>query len=126
MLPEGGADNVSVVFGDDINGELSAGFRGDYGRWVSDMVGLGGRFWILAENNDSYFAASDGSDALAANHQNTPHCASLPLYNSPVVWRVPAPAPAPVGLRSPCSVNERADDSICVCALASHRYADAG
>lgn len=61
-VPVLGAPGVTTVFGDDINGELSAGYRGDYGRWVSDNLGLGGRFWILAENNDSYSAASDGSN----------------------------------------------------------------
>jgi hypothetical protein len=60
-LPAGGNDNVQVVFGDEIEGELSAGFRSDYGMWVTNNVGLGGRFWILAENNDSYFASGDGT-----------------------------------------------------------------
>ncbi len=57
-----GLPNTNVVFGDDINGELSAGFRLDVGKYLSDNIGIGGRFWILAENNDSYFANSDGTD----------------------------------------------------------------
>ncbi len=60
-LPAGGNDNVQVVFGDDIEGKLSAGFRSDYGMWVTDNVGIGGRFWILAENSDSYSGSGDGT-----------------------------------------------------------------
>jgi hypothetical protein len=65
VLPGQGApnpDNVQVVFGDDIDGELSGGFRGDVGKFFTDRVGVGGRFWILTDNTDSYFAASDGTD----------------------------------------------------------------
>lgn len=50
-----------TVFGDDINGELSGGFRGDYGKWLGDNVGVGGRFWILSENNDSVSLSGDGT-----------------------------------------------------------------
>ena len=53
-------NNVVVAFGDGVAGELSAGFRGDYGKWVSDNVGIGGRFWILAKNNDSFFGSGTG------------------------------------------------------------------
>ncbi|MEM8671640.1 MAG: BBP7 family outer membrane beta-barrel protein [Planctomycetota bacterium] len=51
----------TVAFGDDIEGDLSIGFRGDYGRWLSENVGIGGRFWILSENEDSYSAAGNGT-----------------------------------------------------------------
>lgn len=63
IIPHAGQpnpNNVQVVFGDDIEGELSAGFRLDLGMWLTDNVGVGGRFWALAENNDSYFGIGDG------------------------------------------------------------------
>jgi hypothetical protein len=34
VLPEGGADNVAIVWGDPIEGEITGGFRGDIGRFV--------------------------------------------------------------------------------------------
>ena len=52
---------MQVAFGDEIQGESSAGVRLDYGMWLSENFGLGGRVWILAESNDSYFASGDGS-----------------------------------------------------------------
>ncbi|TWU22015.1 hypothetical protein Pla52o_30630 [Novipirellula galeiformis] len=52
----------TTVFGDDIQGELSGGIRSDFGKYFTKNFGLGGRFWILAENQDSFFAESDGSD----------------------------------------------------------------
>ena len=55
VLPDGGPDNVQTVFGDDIEGEFSGGFRGDFGKYLNDHIGIGGRFWILANNNDSYY-----------------------------------------------------------------------
>ncbi len=64
ILPAFGAanpDNVAVAFGDPIRGEISGGFRGDVGKYITKNVGIGGRFWILAENNDSYSAQGDGS-----------------------------------------------------------------
>ncbi|WP_442509047.1 BBP7 family outer membrane beta-barrel protein [Novipirellula sp. SH528] len=54
--------NSTTVFGDDINGELSGGFRGDFGKYFTKNIGLGGRFWILAENQDSFYGEGDGSD----------------------------------------------------------------
>jgi hypothetical protein len=62
ILPEGGSNNVQTVFGDDIDGEVSGGFRLDYGKYVTKNVGIGGRFWWMADNNDSYAAAGNGSD----------------------------------------------------------------
>ncbi|WP_345687878.1 BBP7 family outer membrane beta-barrel protein [Novipirellula caenicola] len=55
-------DGATTVFGDDINGELSGGFRSDIGKYFTKNVGLGGRFWILAENQDSFYGEGDGSD----------------------------------------------------------------
>ena len=50
-LPEGGPNNVQIEFGDEIEGGLSGGFRGDIGAWVSDNVGIGGCFWVLSERS---------------------------------------------------------------------------
>ena len=61
VLPVGGANNVTNLFGDTIDGgELSAGVRLDYGKYISDNVGIGGRFWTLAENSTDFTASSDG------------------------------------------------------------------
>lgn len=65
VLPGFGAanpNNVATVFGDDIDGELSLGFRGDIGKWVTDRVGIGGRAWWINDNTDSYYAQGDGTD----------------------------------------------------------------
>jgi len=61
-LPILGNNDVNVVFGDPIEGEVMGGFRGDYGKWVSNNVGLGGRFWILSENSESFSANGDGTN----------------------------------------------------------------
>ena len=53
---------TQVVFGDDVSGELSGGFRGDYGTYITDNIGIGGRIWFFASNNDSFFGDGDGSD----------------------------------------------------------------
>ncbi len=52
---------TNVAFGDPVQGELSAGIRLDYGKWFTENVGFGGRFWGLANNNDSFAAAGDGT-----------------------------------------------------------------
>lgn len=56
----------SVAFGDSIDGGLSVGFRGDYGHWISSNVGLGGRFWIMSENDDSFAAGGVGTGTSIA------------------------------------------------------------
>jgi len=61
ILPEGGADNVQTVFGDDINGEASGGIRLDFGKRLTEDFSIGGRFWWLGNNDDSYAASDDGS-----------------------------------------------------------------
>lgn len=61
ILPEGGPNNVKTVFGDDIDGEISGGFRMDVGKYLTENVGIGGRFWWMANNDDSYYASGDGS-----------------------------------------------------------------
>jgi hypothetical protein len=62
VLPEGGDANVQTVFGDDIDGEVSGGVRLDYGKYLTENVGIGARFWWMANNDDSYYAEGDGSD----------------------------------------------------------------
>ncbi|MGB7345434.1 MAG: BBP7 family outer membrane beta-barrel protein [Pirellulaceae bacterium] len=52
---------ATTLFGGDLNGGLSAGYRGDAGIYLSDNVGVGGRFWILSQNEDSATAGGDGS-----------------------------------------------------------------
>jgi hypothetical protein len=61
VLPEGGLGNVKTVFGDDIDGEISGGFRLDYGKYLTENIGIGGRFWWMANNDDSYYASGDGT-----------------------------------------------------------------
>ena len=56
-----GQAGTNVVFGDDINSELSVGSRTDVGRYFTDRVGFGGRYWVLADNNDSIYLSGDGS-----------------------------------------------------------------
>lgn len=58
----GALGNVQTVFGDDINGEVSGGIRFDLGKQVSEDFSIGGRFWWLGNNDDSYFASDDGSN----------------------------------------------------------------
>ena len=70
ILPEGGSDNVQVLFGDDINGEVSGGIRLDFGKKLSDNFSVGGRFWWLGNNDDSYFGSSDGSTSLGIPYYN--------------------------------------------------------
>ncbi len=65
ILGPGGsaADGVTTLFGGEIDGGLSAGFRADYGKWLSCDFGIGGRFWWLGENGDSYSGTDlDGAD----------------------------------------------------------------
>ena len=65
ILGPGGsaADGVTALFGGEIDGGLSAGFRADYGKWLSSDFGIGGRFWWLGENGQSYSASDlNGAD----------------------------------------------------------------
>ena len=66
--------NAQVLFGDKLEGEFSGGFRLDAGKYVTDNLGVGGRFWILANNNDSFYA-----DALPANESM-----GRPFFNAEV------------------------------------------
>lgn len=53
--------NTVVAFGNELEGGLSGGFRTDVGRYVSDGLGIGGRFWWLGDNGSDYANAADGS-----------------------------------------------------------------
>ena len=59
--PEIGLPGTQTVFGDEIEGDLSIGYRGDVGINVSDNIGIGGRFWIMEDNGDSFSLGGDGS-----------------------------------------------------------------
>jgi hypothetical protein len=48
--------DAQVVFGDKLEGEFSGGFRLDTGKYLTDNFAVGARFWILANNNDSFYA----------------------------------------------------------------------
>lgn len=48
--------DAQVAFGDNLEGEFSGGFRLDAGKYLTENLGVGVRFWILANNNDSFFA----------------------------------------------------------------------
>jgi len=64
VLAPGGQASGPVVneFGGEVEGGISGGFRIDYGRWLAPNFGVGGRFWIIGENGDSYRATDvDGS-----------------------------------------------------------------
>jgi hypothetical protein len=61
VLPAGGANGVSIAYGDPIEGEISAGFRGDVGKYITKNVGIGGRLWYLSQSNDAFSASGDGS-----------------------------------------------------------------
>ncbi|WP_157593874.1 BBP7 family outer membrane beta-barrel protein [Rubripirellula obstinata] len=54
--------STRTVFGGENDAELSAGFRADAGIWLTDNVGVGGRFWTLAENGQSYAFSGNGDD----------------------------------------------------------------
>ncbi|HBV66246.1 MAG TPA: hypothetical protein DEF45_24855 [Rhodopirellula sp.] len=50
--------DAQVAFGDKLQGEFSGGFRLDTGKRLTENLGVGVRFWILANNNDSFFATA--------------------------------------------------------------------
>ena len=52
---------ATTVFGGDLNGGLSAGYRGDVGVFLSDNFGVGGRFWWISENEDSFGISGPGT-----------------------------------------------------------------
>lgn len=62
--PGGGpANGVNALFGGEVSPSMSAGFRTDYGKWITKNVGIGGRFWWLDDNGESYSATGlDGAN----------------------------------------------------------------
>ncbi len=65
ILDPGGAlnSNVTSLFGPEIDGGMSAGVRADYGKWIDENVGIGGRFWWIDNNGVS----RSGTDLNGAN-----------------------------------------------------------
>lgn len=52
-----------TTIGEEIGNNLSPGFRGDIGRYFGDgHFGIGGRVWVLVEDDDSYRFADDGNN----------------------------------------------------------------
>ncbi|TWU59766.1 hypothetical protein Poly51_00380 [Rubripirellula tenax] len=60
-LPSIGQQGVTTLFGGQGENELSAGFRVDGGVWLSDHVGIGGRFWMLDDSGDSFNYNGNGT-----------------------------------------------------------------
>lgn len=53
---------TAVPFGDSFGGDLVPGFRGDIGRYFADgTFGIGGRVWILADENDNLAFGGNGT-----------------------------------------------------------------
>lgn len=61
ILPEGGANNVTTVWGDGIDGQAVFGGRGEVGRFFTKNVGFGGRLWYVFPDDDDFFISGDGS-----------------------------------------------------------------
>ncbi len=57
----GGPGNVQTLFGGEGQNELSAGFRVDGGLWLTEHVGVGGRFWMLDESGSDFNYDGDGN-----------------------------------------------------------------
>ncbi len=68
--------NSTTLFGGDLNGGLSAGYRGDAGIYLSENLGIGGRFWWLSENEDDYSA-----DRVGGNGQRS---LGRPFFNTDI------------------------------------------
>jgi len=52
-----------TTIGEEFGNNLSPGFRGDIGRYFGNgNFGIGGRFWILAEDDDNYNLSDDGTN----------------------------------------------------------------
>ncbi len=57
-----------------LDGGLSGGFRADFGKWISDDIGVGGRFWWVNDNDTSYAQAGDANGTGIA--------IGVPLFNT--------------------------------------------
>ncbi|MGV3484737.1 MAG: BBP7 family outer membrane beta-barrel protein [Planctomycetaceae bacterium] len=54
---------TAQTFGEELGNGLSPGMRADVGRYFADGdFGIGGRFWILADDSDRLSQSSDGTD----------------------------------------------------------------
>ena len=81
--PELDVPGTTTIFGGDesLGGDLSAGFRIDIGKNLSDDFGVGGRFWWLSESSES--ASSGGIVNGAANSFGRPfYDTNIPSDNS--------------------------------------------
>ncbi|MCO8120838.1 BBP7 family outer membrane beta-barrel protein [Stieleria sp. TO1_6] len=58
VLPDG-----VVEFGEELDGGVSGGFRADVGRYLTDRIGVGGRFTWIGENGDDFSMTGSGLDA---------------------------------------------------------------
>jgi hypothetical protein len=57
----------AVVVGSESGNNLSPGIRLDFGKYFGDgNFGIGGRFWMLSEDDDSYALAGDGTTQTIA------------------------------------------------------------
>ncbi len=53
----------ATVVADEFGNNLTPGFRGDIGRYFANgAFGIGGRFWIIAEDDDAFALSGNGSD----------------------------------------------------------------
>jgi len=79
-----GQPETEVLFGDESvgNGSVS-GFRLQFGLWLdtNQTLGVGGRYFTLGDNDDEFFASSEGDPILARPFTDT----SLPGENALLV-----------------------------------------
>ena len=61
-LPVQGNAGYDVLFGDEIDSGLAAGFRIDGGRYITDNLGFGGRYWRLFDGAEEETFEGNGSD----------------------------------------------------------------
>ncbi len=54
--------DANTVFGNDLAGGFSVGYRGDAGIYLTDNFGIGGRYWVLDTNDESVNLSGNGSD----------------------------------------------------------------
>jgi len=73
VLPVLNQNNTATAFADSFGGNLVPGFRGDIGRYFADgAFGLGGRVWILADEDDNLSFGGNGvGESLGVPFYNT-------------------------------------------------------
>ena len=70
VIPRLDQPGVQTLFGDgEGDDEMSVGVRLDYGKYLSDNIGIGGRFWTLADNS------------VSASYNASNYNGSLGIYN---------------------------------------------